>query len=296
MKKKMFFAFSLAFFLSFVLVSTTFAQTSGDFNNSKEKIAQESKEYIQANVENLNNILSAEQKNNHSLSEVESIIDEYYEKNKLPNEVTKEINQKGITIDDIFPQTTTMEDEPIKLDFNQLISESKNNGDGDVYEFFDENSKTSVYVAETGEVMIFEQSTIAEAPDQSDATTLASFKTTKTQKATGIAYNALGAKLFTLWASGNFRYNGTTVNHGSSDGDYTRHIFGSFMELKPRYLGHKRTEYEGSHLYREVASRLYFESQLGIRWLGLTLKSGTVEAYVGGTKSGNTYGAARRVN
>ncbi|WP_405097840.1 hypothetical protein [Oceanobacillus sp. FSL H7-0719] len=160
------------------MCTTTFVQTTGEFKDSGEDIIHETKEYIQGNVENLDNILSAEQKNNYSLSEVESIIDEYYKRNKLPNEITKEINQKGITIDDIFPQTTTPENGPMTLDFNQLISKSQNSGDGYIYEFFDENSKTTVYLAGIGEVMIFAQSRIAKAPYQrlSDATILASLK------------------------------------------------------------------------------------------------------------------------
>ncbi|WP_342615287.1 hypothetical protein [Peribacillus frigoritolerans] len=118
---------------------------------------------------------------------------------------------------------------------------------------------------------------------------------TKKERTTGIAYNAFGGKMFTLWAQGSFNYNGKSVSVATQDGDYNRHFWGSTLNITKPTLGKARKEVVGSQTYSEVYSRLYYEAVFGIKWAGVTMKSGTVETYVGGSKSGHLYGSAKRI-
>lgn len=272
-----------------------------NYASAEEDTTLEARNYINSNVEELNQKLSALEKSEEKidLSMVEGIIDETFLDNPVPQEV---INDKSLTIDDVFPTTqnkvASLNSNNV-LNFEDVMMDTDSTEDSN-YEFSTSNSELKVYIGDTGEIMLLNRS---EVPDlsisQSPAmitTAAAASKTTRTERTTAIAYNALGLKMFTLTAEGNFVYNGTSVRHANSDGTVKRHLFGSTLVLEKQKTGATRIITIGSYKQPEVYTRVYFEAQFGIRWAGVTMNSGTVEAYVGATKTGNLYGGTKRLN
>lgn len=286
----------LLLFGLFNSVSSSFAkETTGEDN------VETARNYIENNVVELNEILKSmkEKQEDYDLQEIQAVIDNYYTKNPAPKEV---LNDKTLSIDDVFPlknEKRKASQEKAVLNFEELLShakEHKNEGDS-VYEFSNKDGIVTVYVSKTGEVMILDDSVKSTPPalDLNINNQLAAMKTTKTKRTTGIAYNGLGLKMFTIWAEGNFQYNGKSAKHANADGDVKRHFWGSTLVLNNRAIGAKRTVTVGSYKYPEVYTRVYFEAQFGIRWAGITMKSGTVEAYVGSSHIGSLYGGTKKL-
>lgn len=290
---------------SVLLLFGLFNSVSSSFANetTKEENVEKARDYIENNVTELNEILTSmeEKQDDYDLQKVQSIIDDYYNKNSAPEEL---LNDKSLSIDDVFPLENEKHaeagQEKAVLDFGELISDVKENpSEGDsVYEFPHENGVVTVYVSNTGEVMISDDS-ISPAlnlNNQVVATAAAAkMKTTKTKRTTGIAYNGLGAKMFTIWAEGNFKYDGKTAKHANTDGNVQRHFWGSTLVMQNRAIGAKRTITIGSYKYPEVYTRVYYEAQFGLRWAGITMKSATVEAYVGSSNIGSLYGGTKKL-
>ncbi|GIN56274.1 hypothetical protein J8TS2_05930 [Lederbergia ruris] len=280
------------FGLFFVSMPISSSAAEIDVLNKEQKV-ELAKNYIENNVTNLNEILMNMQTQDPDLEDVQTVIMEYLDENSVPEEIVNDL-----TIDDIFP----LENEKVEykqkenevLQFEDIVAYAKDNDEGNIYEFKNEDGKVTVYVADTGEVMIHEQS-IVPTLDLNDNNTLAAWKTTKTERSNGVAVNAVGKTMFTYWASGNFEYNGKSARHLNNDGNIERKLWGSSLVIEKKAEGAKRTVAVGSYKYPEVYSRVYFEATFGIRWLGVTMKSGTFEAYVGGTYAGSVYGGLRAI-
>lgn len=284
----------LLLFGLFNSVSSSFAKET-----TKEDNVEKARNYIENNVIELNEILTSmkEKQEDYDLQEIQAVIDNYYAKNAAPKEV---LNDKNLSIDDVFPLENEKHEagqEKAVLNFEELLShakENKNEGDS-IYEFSNKDGIVTVYVSKTGEVMILDDS-VRPTPDlNKNNNQLAAMKTTKTKRTTGIAYNGLGLKMFTIWAEGNFQYDGKTAKHANADGNVQRHFWGSTLVLNNRAIGAKRTVTIGGYKYPEVYTRVYFEAQFGLRWAGITMKSGTVEAYVGSSHIGSLYGGTKKI-
>ncbi|MDU5143351.1 MAG: hypothetical protein E6230_14320 [Paenibacillus dendritiformis] len=294
---------TLSLFLVTLMLGLTFNSSSilsAAERETKEETVQIVKSYIKNNVSQLNAMMSSVQYQKLKLKDIESIIDNYFSHNPAPQKL---IDVNNLTIDDIFPANDTIDTTGTAprnvLHFEELASYVANNssGNGDsIYKFPNENGAVTVYIADTGEVMIWDLSSVpAKDSDFSNQTLAAAWKTTRTERSTGIAYNALGGKMFTIWAEGNFQYDGKTAKHNNSDGNSERHFWGSTLVLEKKAEGKERTVRVENYSYPEVYTRVYFESQFGIRWAGITMNSGTVEAYVGGTFAGNVYGGVKEI-
>lgn len=134
--------------------------------------------------------------------------------------------------------------------------------------------------------------TIKEAPIQP----LYAQRETAIERTTGIAYNAVGSKMFTLWSEGGFKYNGSNVVSQNIDGDFQRHFWGSTLNLIPETMPKTRAISIEGYKYVEIYSRLRYEAGIGIRWASITLKSGTIETIVGCGVNGSVYGQLKRVS
>lgn len=280
-------------------VSSSFAHAEG--SESKEEKIEEARSYIEESKKDTINLLKDLEKENATLESVEKTLDKYYEENPAPKEV---INDQNLSLEDVFPgEVERIEEETLNL--NKFMSEKENdvareNDNGEFIEFKNGENTVDVYVGETGGVFVLETKTIDEPSNKSliNATSevgALATKTTSKRKTTGICYNALGAKMFTLWSLGSFKYTGKTVSVATKDGGWQRHFWGSTLNVSKPILGATRSESVGSEKYAEVYSRIYFESVFGLKWAGVTMKSGTVETYVGGSKTGGMYGSARKV-
>lgn len=263
----------------------------------EEENIVKAKNFIGNNVEQLNNILSKMEKvqKDFSLEEIQDVVDDYYLNNPVPQEL---LENQSLTTEEKDEMFTEKKEDVLNL--NELISEAKEDlveGDS-VYELTNENGVISIYVAKTGEVMLLEQKTMPTLPNltiDEDFQVAASWRTTRTERTTGVAYNALGYKMFTLWAEGNFLYNGSSADHANADGNVQRHAWGSTLELDNRAIGAKRTTRIESYLYPEVYTRVYFESNLPVNWGNITMSSATVEVYVGGSQTGSLYGGLKQL-
>lgn len=95
------------------------------------------------------------------LKDIESIIDNYFSHNPAPQKL---IDVNTLTIDDIFPVNDTIDTTPRNvLHFEELASYVANNssGNGDsIYKFPNDNGVVTVYIADTGEVMIWDLSSV----------------------------------------------------------------------------------------------------------------------------------------
>lgn len=263
------------------------------------------RDYIESNVSKINGVMNVLEMAQKDLSsdQVQEVISNYYKEHPAPQDL---ITDKDLTIEDIYPNKendVNFQPQNASLSLEELMEDAKDNpySEGHTYEFSNDEDETSVYVSNTGEVMISTSTIMPSVKSVDDNrttfTTLAasSYKNTKTKRTTGIAYNALGLKTFTLWAEGSFKYNKSSAKHANADGDVQRHLFGSTLEMVNKAVGKKRTVYEGKQSYPEVYTRVYFESTIGIRWAGVVIKSATVETYVGATKIGSLYGGLKRL-
>lgn len=284
--------------MSLVLVSglsVSFANAES-VTPSQENI-QAAREYIETSKVDTLNILRDLQQQNPTLEQVEAALDKYFEENPAPEEV---VNDPNLSLEDIYPEQT---EEVDTLNLNEFMSEKEQasvNGNTDNFVQMESPvGQVSIYVGDTGGIYILENKEVKEPiiKDSIDAedTGALGLKTTKKRKTTGVCYNSLGLKMFTLWAQGSFYYSGKTVSVATRDGDFQRHFWGSTLSTSVRALGKARNEVVGKEQYAEVYSRVYYESLIGLKWAGVVAKSGTVETYVGASKSGGMYGAAVRI-
>jgi hypothetical protein len=230
---------------------------------------------------------------NVSLNQVENVISNYYKEHSLPS-ASKNPN---IDLEKVFPEKAMKfkGQKDKKLVINDFIDAQKeDNEEGKVISLTEKNGSIDVLLADTGEMLVVERKV-----DENTPQTTSNFITpraipyeyTKKERTTGIAYNSVGSKLFYVWAEGQFQFNGTTVSPISRDGDYGRYTAGSTINLEERARGSARTVAVENYKYSEIYTDVYFESVIGVRWVGLVLKSGTVEAYVGASQYGNMYGS-----
>ncbi|WP_136607408.1 hypothetical protein [Paenibacillus dokdonensis] len=117
----------------------------------------------------------------------------------------------------------------------------------------------------------------------------ASWSYTPNDRETGICYNALGGKLFDLYASASFQYNGSDVKVAQSDGDRKQYFFGATLKIDPVNMGTSRFPVIEGYIYAEVYSRLKVDTVLGIKWFGVSIGQSTIEVEIGSTVAGNVY-------
>ncbi|MBJ6362471.1 hypothetical protein ACFOQM_14490 [Paenibacillus sp. GCM10012307] len=285
--------------LSIILIFSVFSSASAEGNrnvDSREKNIKEIKEYIEKNVPSIIASLQELNVEDATLSNIEKTIETYYKENPAPSAA----NDPALSLAIIFPgEVKEMGDEyqHSTLNINDFLSTKKEikNKEDNIITFKDNYGSIDVYISSLGEIFILETRQFDE-PSQKQSIVqnvpLNTWNNTSTSTTTGIGYNALGFKLFTLTASGSFRYNGSDVQTLNSDGNWERHFWGSTLDISERALGASRTIHIGNYKYAEVYSRLYFEGGIGVRWAQFVLNSATVEVNVGSTVTGNLYGAA----
>lgn len=219
-------------------------------------------------------------KENVTLIEIQDVIESYYENNPAPLELA---NNDSISLEDVFPDESQKNqlNKEVTFSLNEFISQQKENEE--VISFSTETTKTDVYVDKSGIFILHSEI------DPNSAIRAAAWSYTANERTTGSAYNALGLKMFDLWASGSFRYDGSKVEVATKDGGYERKFWGSTLELTDRGMGLSRAVDLEGYKYAEVYSRLRTESTLGFRWFGLTLTDTTVEVKIGSTVNGNVY-------
>lgn len=296
--KKVSFLLSLLLVVVFSSLSVSSAEEN-DFKTKELKV-EKVREYIENNVKELNEIFGSMEDQELNLEDVEEVIEGYYNINSAPVEIIKDEN---LSIDDIYPDEIDNGNKRIKesqtLNFEELITSVENNPTekDSVYEFNNETGQVTVYIANTGEIMILDKTVVpTEEISQLDKVTpYATWKTTKTERNTASTFNAIGTKMFTMWAEGNFQYDGKSAKHANYDGDIQRFTSGSNLVLEKKAEGKTRTNVVDTYKYPEVYTRAYFESSFGIKWLGITMKSATVETYVGASHIGSLYGGARQI-
>lgn len=292
-----------SFLVSVVLLLTTFSSAFAQENTSddqKEKKIAEIREYIEQSVSSIVSSLQALETQEHvTLEIVENTIEDYYKNHPAPNAFA----DLSLSLEDVFPEEVKQIREEygknFTLNLNDLINSKKQmkRKDDHLITLKHDSGEIDVYISKLGEIFILENKTLPNKESiQNENSALATWQYTRTERTTGVAYNALGLKMFTLWAEGSFKYNGSDVDHVNADGDWQRHFWGSTLDITTRALGSKRFEYVEGYKYAEVYSRLYFEAGFGIRWAQLTFNSGTVEVEVGSTVSGNLYGSATWVD
>lgn len=226
-----------------------------------------------------------------TLAEVEEVIQNHYIKNPAP----EAINNPNINITDVFPHLKQQKKYDKNLNLNQLVNEAKLAVDEKLFTFRTDNSMVQVVLAETGDIVILEsESKPAVVESENNNRGIKLDANTRIQRNTGIAYNASGGKMFTIWAEGQFKYDGKKVSAIHNDGNWQRHFWGSTLYTDSRGMGKIRSYSLEEYNYCEVYSRLYYESTWGIRWAGIALSSDIVEIFVGSTANGSIYGGAVR--
>ncbi|MDT0163580.1 hypothetical protein [Bacillus sp. AG4(2022)] len=302
MKKKL-----SMFLLAFTMILGIFPGMSSAQASEKDKNAediQEMRTYLETTVPELVSKLKGLDNKNASLEAVDKVISSHYQENPAPEAV----KNPNISLSDVFPekaQENANKDDEKVLNLNEFIQEKKgenNSNDGELISLNNSEASVDVYVGDTGEMFVLERKKVkkAEQPLIANAgandgligTNALPWEYTDTERTTGIAYNAYGGKLFHVWAEGQFKYNGTSVQVQTGTGSYGRYALGSTITLERRVNGGSRFPAVGSETYAEVYTQTYFESVYGIRWAGLVLKSGTCEVYVGASKMGHMYGSA----
>lgn len=289
MKKLITSLFLLLSALFFNTEVVTFAKEI-DFSLKEKSIG----DHIDNNVSNINLSLSKLDKSS-SLDEIESIINNYYANNKLSEYI---FENKDLSINNTYLSGKSMDknnsiiNNKEVLNLEEMVSYAKENSSEEVtiYEFSNENSNTEVYVSKTGSIIILERSSIPELKNSSELSTLSTMKYTGTERTTGILYNNFGGKLATLWAEGSFKYDGETVDVLNKKGNAQKHPLGSLLTLSRITEGDDRPAYVGFNRYVEVYTSAYFESNVAFTFGNITLKSGTIEVYVGAAPSGSIYG------
>ncbi|GIN25554.1 hypothetical protein NSQ93_22605 [Bacillus sp. FSL W8-0445] len=252
----------------------------------RQKDIQEIRHY----VENQMPILESELKqlpSNSSLEEIEELISEHYKKHPAP----KALENPELSVFDVFPDKVNKYNklEGKTLSLNNLMTDPKLSSLGEIINFENDNSKVAVLLGETGDINIIEQKSSPSSQSKRNKIALATGK----ERTTGVGYGLGGAKLFTVWAEGNFSYNGKKVSVISKDGDYSKHFWGSTLTLTSKGMGKERDASIGKYKYKEVYSRLLVESIAGFKWGGVVLRTKTVEVYVGSTVNGNIYGGTK---
>lgn len=286
MKKILFFLLSVSLVIS-IYGGTASAAEPKNSQQDKEQI----KNYIEYAVPLLENSLEFLPKDS-SLEEIENTISNHFKMHPTPSA----FNNPELSIVNVFPEKKA-EFEKYKgktLNMNDFITDQdKTDSLGKVFTFKNHNSTVKVFLGDMGDLQILEQKTISASNDSDDQ---ASAKlSTKTERTTGVAYGTNGAKLFTLWAEGRFNYDGKKVSVAQKDGDYNKHFAGSGLDIAVRKLGAERDASYGGYAYREVYSRIYVESVIGFKWLGVIINSKTVETYIGAGANGSVYGGLKKI-
>lgn len=290
MKKKLIGTILCASLLSVSLGTKTFAAEV-----SKDQKIKVARNYIESNKKVLNKKFNDLKENpNVTLIEIEDLIANYYEQHSPPS-VFKDEN---LSIEDVYPeeiQKAKQKDKKEKVfNINNFFKENKNGEyvDGNLFEFESVNTKTNVFLANTGDIMISESKSVP-AINEPPIQYALPMESTNVESTKGISYNSAGGKLFEVQAEGQWSYNGTILNNTYADGYYQRFFWGSTLNITNINLGKVRNITQGSYKYSEVYSNVYVESVVGFRWAGLVLNSSVCEAYVGATPNGSTYGSVK---
>ncbi|MCG5253226.1 hypothetical protein [Brevibacillus agri] len=300
---KAFFSTLIAGTLMLTTVSPTFANGTIEDGSRQEKIS-EIRSYINTSVPALiQELEDLKHKDDVTLGKVEKTIDTFFSEHPAP----EAFNDPTLSLEDVFPAEVKKinqkygKNKPLN-NINAFMDEKKNSierSDDKVITIKNDMSEINVYVSQLGEIFVLEVRTVSSNAENQRTSLVQpralTWEYTDTKRTTGIGYNAQGNKMFTLWAEGSFKYNGKSVEVDTADGDYSRHFWGSTLELTPRKLGEKRTTRVEGYTYAEVYSRLYFEAGFGIRWAQITFNSGSCETLVGSTVDGNMYGTAKTV-
>lgn len=273
-----------ALLMSFSLLVGGSVTVSADSLLGKENLNNiaEARAYItKSSSEIANNLENLKiSKESVTLIEIQNVIENYYENNPAPLELA---NNNSISLEDVFPDESQKNQlnkgEIFSLD--EFILQQQENKE--VVSFSTDTTKTDVYVDKSGIFILHSEI------EPNSAMRAATWSYTANERTTGTAYNALGFKMFDLWASGSFRYDGSKVEVAAKDGGYERKFWGSTLELTDRGMGLSRAVDLEGYKYAEVYSRLRTESTLGFRWFGLTLTDTTVEVKIGSTVNGNVY-------
>ncbi|ARW37817.1 MULTISPECIES: hypothetical protein [Bacillus] len=286
MKKILFFLLSISLVTS-IYGGTASAVEPKDSQRDKEQI----KNYVENAVPLLQDSIEFLPKDS-SLEKIEKTISKHYKNHPTPSA----FNNPNLSTNNVFPEMKSQLDKykGKALNINDFIFEQdKTESLGKVFTFKNENSTVKVFVGDIGDIQIIERKTVS-APKDSDDQASAKLST-RTERTTGIGYGTNGAKLFTLWAEGRFEYNGKKVSVAQKDGDYNKHFGGSGLDISVRKLGAERDASYGGYAYREVYSRIYVESVVGFKWLGVIINSKTVEAYIGAGANGAVYGGLKKI-
>jgi len=278
----------LLFLLVVVTLSILGFSPSGALarQTTKEKDIQEVRHYVEKRMPILESELKQLSKNS-SLEEIEELISNHYKKHPAP----KALQNPELSVFNVFPDKVKKykKFEGKSLNLNNLMNDPRSSSLGEMITFENDNSKVSVLLGETGHINILENKKVSSPRPQKNKIALA----TGTERTTGIGYGLGGAKQFTVWAEGNFRYDGKKVSVISNDGDWVRHLFGSVFTYTPKGMGKVRDASIGKYKYKEVYSRLLVETLAGFKWGNAVFGTKTVEVYVGSTVNGNIYGGTK---
>lgn len=281
----------LPILMSAVIIGGSTSLVSADsayanYTSTKEVKIETARDYINKSSSQLIEILEELQikEEEISYSDIKGIINKYYLDNPAPTDI---FNDQSISINDVFPNEINEIDYNNAQNFNlnDFIEEQKNNDK--ILTFSTENSTTDVFVDKLGIFILNNE--IEPNSSSSSVQPMATWKYTSNQRVTGAAYNSLGLEMFELWASGSFKYDGSKVEVATKDGNYDRKFWGATLNLTPLALGQERMVSIEGYRYAEVYSRLSVDTQLGIRWFGVTISQNTVEAKIGSTIAGNVY-------
>lgn len=271
--------------------SVAFASESLPRNETTEDEIEMIRSYIKSSAKELARKIESLKQNQHiTLDDVEATIEKYYDNNPAP-ELMLDTN---LSLADVFTKEELSLGSEYQnsgaINLGKLVKSKKINLLPGEYliELQTVDGIIDVYLSDVGGISIIERRVVNKS--FANQSLFSSWQITDEERTTGVAYNAVGGKLFTVWAEGQFRYNGSDVEHLNSDGDWNRHFWGSLLTIEDRGLGEERYEYTGGYKYAEVYSRLYFEAGFGVRWAQITFNSGTVEVEVGSTVNGNIYG------
>ncbi|MBA4493261.1 hypothetical protein ACFO25_06695 [Paenactinomyces guangxiensis] len=245
------------------------------------------KEYLEKSSDGLTIGFSELLGKSISMDDAEKVISNYYEKNPVP---------KGILNNpDLLSEIASKE----KANEDFIIYEDMKNGqqhrdNGEVF-IFDRKGggKIGVYISKHGGTSLSELAVSGASGINSDG--VGTMATTGVRSTLCVATNGYGAKMFDLSAIGNFWYNGSSSSITSHDGLFHRYFWGSSLTISNVSTGNMRTVYTGGYRYSEVYSRAYVETTIPLEWGNIVVGSGTYEASVGVTVSGNVYGRCIRL-
>ncbi|WP_413363110.1 hypothetical protein [Lysinibacillus sp. 3P01SB] len=288
----------ILFLLTLILSFAFYSESISAATINQEDEIKNIKNYIENSVAELHykfNELKSHQ--NVTLEEIQNLIDSHYEANPAPEVMLK---SNSLDIQDIYPELTEENNkayEESKGNLGVFINSQKETNElGTVFTFKHDNSDSDyidVYLGKTGDISLVEFKTVG----QSQAIQpLYTQQTTPVKRTTGIAYNAVGLKMFDLWAEASFKYNGSSVASQNLDGNYKRYAAGGTLNLIPdTVMPRTRTVVLEGYRYAEVYSRLRSQSGIGIQWAQWTIKDALLEAMVGCTVDGSVYGGLKVV-